>query len=343
MAGFQLDPNVALAVVLIVISSFIVIGRILWSGCNDDGGRALVLPSPPALPIIGNLHQLGGGHQHRKLQVLARRHGPLFLLRLGSVPTVVVSSASMAEAVLKTQDHVFCGRPQQYTARGILYNCRDVGFSPYGERWRQLRRIAVVHLLSAKRVDSFRAIRDEEVASLVSRIRHLAATDNKRRAINVSELVVSLTYAVISRAAFGKKLDGMEPGMVREMMQEVGHLLQTIAVSDVFPRLRWVDWATGLHARTKRMASQLDSLFEGALREHEKSSGNDDGGEAAGDLLDDLLSIVKEGGAGFNLERDDVKGLIFVSPHKNSSLSGGMYSHIVIKVPFMAKERRYII
>jgi cytochrome P450 family 71 subfamily A len=38
----------------------------------------------------------------------------------------------MAEEVLKNQDHVFCGRPQPHTARGLLYDCRDVGFSPYG-------------------------------------------------------------------------------------------------------------------------------------------------------------------------------------------------------------------
>ncbi|KAI5018099.1 hypothetical protein ZWY2020_042987 [Hordeum vulgare] len=42
-------------------------------------------PSPPALPIIGNLHQLGRGRHHRRLQALARSYGPLFLLRLGSV------------------------------------------------------------------------------------------------------------------------------------------------------------------------------------------------------------------------------------------------------------------
>jgi len=58
------------------------------------------------------MHQLGRGHHHRKLQALARQHGDIFLLRLGSVPALVVSSASVAEEVLKNQDHVFCGCPQ---------------------------------------------------------------------------------------------------------------------------------------------------------------------------------------------------------------------------------------
>ncbi|RCV16945.1 hypothetical protein SETIT_3G179400v2, partial [Setaria italica] len=42
--------------------------------------------------------------------------------------------------------------------------------------------------------------------------------------------------------------------------------------------------------------------------EHEKGGGGNDG--EADDLLDDLLSAVKEGGAGLNLDRTDVKGLV---------------------------------
>ncbi|CAL5095793.1 unnamed protein product [Urochloa decumbens] len=285
---------------LLFVASCLVIASRLRSGRND-GGRALP-PSPPGLPIIGNMHQLGRGHHHRKLQALAQRYGDIFLLRLGAVATVVVSSASMAEEVLKNHDHVFCGRPQQHTARGILYDCRDVAFSPYGERWRRLRRIAVVHLLSVKRVDSLRVLREEEVASLVARIRTRSV-----QAVNVSGLIVNLAHTVTSRAAFGSKLGGMDPGIFREMMKEVADLLETIAVSDMFPRLRWADWATGLDARIKRTAGKLDNILERALQEHEKRSGNE--GEAR-DLLDDLLSAVKEGGEGFSLDMIDVKGLI---------------------------------
>ncbi|XP_062225716.1 cytochrome P450 71A1-like [Phragmites australis] len=300
MASVQLDSNILFPLLFVVSCFFIV--RSLRAGRKD--GRRAVLPSPPGLPIIGNLHQLGRGHHHGKLQEFARHHGPLFLLRLGTVPTLVVSSVSMAEEVLKTQDDVFCGRPQQHTARGLMYDCRDIAFSPYGERWRQLRRIAVSHLLSTKRVDSFRALREEEVASLVERIR---AASGQRQGVNVSELVITLGYTIISKAAFGNKLGGMEPGVVREMMDEVADLLETIAVSDMFPLFWWVDWATGLDSRIKRTASKLDEVLERALQEHEKSSENDG---KAGDLLDDLLSVVREGSEGFKMDRIDVKGLI---------------------------------
>ena len=312
MAPPQLDSNLALFL-FFAASCFVIVGRLLHRRPRRSNCGRVLPPSPPGLPIIGNMHQLGREHHHRKLQALARRHGDIFLLRLGSVPALVVSSASVAEEVLKNQDHVFCGRPQQHTARGLLYDCRDVGFSPYGERWRQLRRIAIVHLLSVKRVDSLRALREEEVAPLVARIRATGASDDERgrlRAVNMSELIVSLTYTVISKAAFGNKLGGMDPGSLRAMMKEVTDLLETVAVRDMFPRLRWVDWATGLDAKIKRAAGKLDDVLERALQEHEKKPEDED--EAA-DLLDDLLLVIKEEGEGLNLDRIDVKGLILVS------------------------------
>ncbi|GJM87698.1 hypothetical protein PR202_ga03676 [Eleusine coracana subsp. coracana] len=178
-----------------VLSSVFMCRRVqrFWSARKLNG--QVVPPSPTGLPIIGNLHQLVWGHHHRTLQALAQRHGPLFLIHLGFVPTVVVSSASMAEAVLKTQDHVCCGRPQQYTARGMLWDCRTVGFSTYGERWRQLRRIAVVHLLSSKKVETFRTLREEEVASFIGRIQVASQHDNdghnKGPCINLTDRALS--------------------------------------------------------------------------------------------------------------------------------------------------------
>lgn len=68
----------------------------------------------------------------------------------------------------------------------------------------------------------------------------------------------------------------------------------------------------GLDASIKRTASKLDDVLERTLQAHEKSLENDV--EAGGDLLDDLLSAVKEGGDGFMLDRIDVKGLVLVSP-----------------------------
>ncbi|KAL7222701.1 hypothetical protein ACSBR1_024406 [Camellia fascicularis] len=71
---------------------------------------------------------------------------------VGSIPTLVVSSADMAREIFKTRHLAFSGWPVLYAAKKFSYNCSNVSFAPYGEYWRKLRKIAVLELLSAKRV-----------------------------------------------------------------------------------------------------------------------------------------------------------------------------------------------
>ncbi|KAM0834009.1 hypothetical protein ACQ4PT_063897 [Festuca glaucescens] len=84
----QLDSTPALSL-LFVVSCFFVVVIVKGFGTRRKDGDRSAPPSPPALPVIGNLHQLGSGHLHRRLHALAQSYGPLFLLRLGSAPTLV--------------------------------------------------------------------------------------------------------------------------------------------------------------------------------------------------------------------------------------------------------------
>jgi len=65
--------------------------------------------------LIGSVHHLVSNPViHRGLGDLSRKHGPLMMLRLGEVPTLVVSSA---EAVTKTHDSAFADRHVNATLR----------------------------------------------------------------------------------------------------------------------------------------------------------------------------------------------------------------------------------
>ncbi|KAF5178455.1 Cytochrome p450 [Thalictrum thalictroides] len=65
------------------------------------------LPSSPwGLPILGHFHMLGN-LPHRNLHQLANKYGPIMSIRLGQVPTIVISSSpEWAELFLKTHDVV---------------------------------------------------------------------------------------------------------------------------------------------------------------------------------------------------------------------------------------------
>ena len=98
---------------------------------SRKGGKLNLPPSPPKLPIIGNLHQLGT-LPHRSLRALSTKYGPLMLLNLGHVPTLVVSSAEIAREMVKTHDIVFSNRPKTTAANIFTYGYLDMSFAPYG-------------------------------------------------------------------------------------------------------------------------------------------------------------------------------------------------------------------
>ncbi|KAI9118404.1 hypothetical protein K1719_010736 [Acacia pycnantha] len=158
-------------------------------------------PGPSGLPLIGNLHQLPNSAPHRYLWRLSKQHGPLIFLRLGLKPTIVVSSAKIARQVMKTHDLVFASRPSLLAQQKLSYNGLDVTFAPYGDYWREVKKLCVIHLFSSRRVHSFRPIREDEV---LRTIRSLSQSAASHKVINLSETMMSFSGTLICKIAFGK-------------------------------------------------------------------------------------------------------------------------------------------
>ena len=157
-------------------------------------------PGPWQLPVIGSLHHLVGKKLlHRALRDLAQRHGPVMLLRLGEVPTLVVSSREAAREMMKSLDTAFATRPlTSPSVRVLTSGGRDIAFAPYGEYWRHVRKIAVTELLTVRRVLSFRGIREEEVSAMLRAI-SAAAADGRpvEMRARLSALVVDSTVRAV--------------------------------------------------------------------------------------------------------------------------------------------------
>jgi hypothetical protein len=173
-------------------------------------------PGPWKLPIIGNMHQFVGSLPHRALRDMAKKHGPLMHLRLGEVSTIVVSSPEIAREVMKTHDVIFASRPTSLAIKILTYDSTDIVFAPYGNYWRQLRKICTLELLSPKRVESYQPIREEELSTAINWIASKAGST-----INLTEKIFTTAYGITSRAAFGKKCKDQEKfiSIVKEMVR----------------------------------------------------------------------------------------------------------------------------
>lgn len=273
-----------------------------------NGKKKLKLPpSPPKLPIIGNLHQLGS-LPHRSFRALADKYGPLMLLHLGHSPTLVVSSPELAREVLKTHDIIFANRPITTAANFFLYGCKDIGFAPYGEYWRQIRKIGVLELLSLKRVHSFQFIREEEVDLLIKTIRSLCINGQK---INLSNMLSSTSNNIVSRAALGRKYE-VENGQndFGKVSREVMELLTAFSIGDFYPSMGWMDALIGLKAKIKKTFKVLDDLFDQVINEHQLLGGSNHYKSDKEDLVDVLLHLQKNDMVGINLSRDSIKAIL---------------------------------
>ncbi|KAL1363830.1 phenylacetaldehyde oxime monooxygenase CYP71AN24-like [Arachis hypogaea] len=294
----------------LAIFGFITIFLVLNFTITKKGRKSNNLPpSPPKLPFIGNLHQLGT-LPHRSFHELSKKHGPLMSLQLGQTPAIVVSSVDVAKEIIKNHDVVFSNRPQTTSERIIMYGCKDVAFAPYGDEWRQKRKICVLELLSLKRVRSFQSIREEEVAELVDSLRETCGS-NKESCVNLSELIIATSNNIVSRCVLGQKYDNNPDGsgsfgeLGRKMMRE----LAAFSVGDFFPFLGWLDFLTGQIQEFKATFHALDCFYDKVLEEHRRmiKKGNDD----KKDFVDLLLQVQEDGvHHDFHLSNDNLKAIL---------------------------------
>ncbi|KAM3346876.1 hypothetical protein ACQJBY_021079 [Aegilops geniculata] len=257
-------------------------------------------PGPWTLPVIGSLHHIAGQLPHRALRDLARRYGwPVMLLHLGEVPTLVVSSRSGAREVMKTHDAAFASRPLSSTVRVLSNGGRDIIFAPYGDHWRMMRRIAVTELLTARRVLSFRAIREQEVAAMLRAI--AAGGEEVDMRARLSAMVADSTV----RAVMGDRCRDRDV-FLREV-DRANELGRGFNLADLWPSSRLLVWASGAVRRAEECRDTVFGILNGIIVEHlERMDGVGDDDQ---DLIDVLLRIQKDGGGG--LDMDSLKAVIF--------------------------------
>ncbi|OMO81580.1 Cytochrome P450 [Corchorus olitorius] len=242
----------------------------------------------------------------------------------GFSPTNTDPSCSFVSAVFQLS------RPFLIGPGRLSYNCSDISFSPYGDYWREMRKLCVVELFSLRRVQSYRFIREEEVASMIDSISQ--SSHSGTTPVNLTEKVFSLMANNIFRMAFGKKTfeesgyksnDGL--GVVREAVLVLGSL----AASEFFPYVGWiVDRLSGLHQRFENVFHKLDALFEQVLDDHLNPGRTIiDGHE---DIVDVLLRIQRDGVkfGGAPLSNDSIKAVIMgaaIATGSYSRVKGGLY------------------
>ena len=232
-------------------------------------------------------------------------------LCLGSVPTVIVSSAEMAQQFLKTYHHVFSSRPTISSSKIMVYDAIDVLFYHYRYNWRQLRRICVTKSLSPKRLEFFCFQREEEVSVMVYFLLEECARISDP-VVDVSKIIPNVAVNIMCQMVFGRKYSDEETydtGGFKEMIQEFAFMLGVFDIGDFIPYLGWMD-LQGLHRRHKAIHKKADAFYEKLIEEHLAQKDT----RETRDFVDVLLALSENNNASeVNVRKDNIKAILIVS------------------------------
>ncbi|CAM8924757.1 unnamed protein product [Rhodiola kirilowii] len=263
-------------------------------------------PSPPRVPILGNLHQVGL-YPHRSFESLAKRYGPLMLFHWGRAPVFIVSSAKVAEDILKTHDLGFSNRLESIISRKVMYDTNDLIMARHGEYWKLVRGLCATQLMSSARVQSQQRVRDEETTLMVERIKRFESSP-----FNLNTEIQKVSIDVMCRAAFGRKVDGEEATNQRQfdkILKELNGLLGVFNIEEYVPWLGWINYFNGLNMRIERGCHDIDQFLEKIVNgqlEREHDHHGRIGVEKL--LLDVLLDAQNDDGS--KITRASVKGIL---------------------------------
>lgn len=242
-------------------------------------------PSPPSLPIIGHLYLLKKP-LHRTLHSLSEKYGPIVSLQLGSRHVLVVSSPSAAEECFTKNDIVFANRPDFLMGKYTGYDYTTIVASPYGEHWRNLRRLSALEIFSSGRLNALAGIRREEINLLLTKLSRGSHGDFAK--VELKSSLNELSFNITMRMIAGKRYYGDNVADVEEARQFKDNIRELFKMGgasnavDFLPILRWVGYQ-GFEKRVIGLRNRLDLLFQGIIDEHRVSRKNT--------MIDHLLSL----------------------------------------------------
>jgi len=262
-------------------------------------------PGPWKLPLVGNIHQVTGHLIHHRFTDLARKYGPVMQILLGEVRFVVISSRETAKEVMKTNENIIVDRPDGVIPRIVFYNGKAISFTPYGEYWKQLRKSCSSKLLSPQCVRSLRSTMEEEVSDFVTSI-----SSKEGSPINLSKMLFTLTFGLISRVILGKK------GKNQALLSSIEERKQGGAgfdVADIFPSFKLFHSLGWARSKFVRQHQEIGEMLETIINERRASKirTKTSEHEIEEDFLDVLANMQHSGNLEFT--NDNIKAILLVS------------------------------
>ncbi|KAK9218462.1 hypothetical protein WN943_007100 [Citrus x changshan-huyou] len=191
---------------------------------------------------------------------MADKYGPIFNIRIGKNPALIVSNWEIAKECLTTHDKVFANRPKTLAMEILGYNFSMFVFSPYGSYWRETRKIATLELLANHRLEKLKHVREYEVKTCLKELYelwHNNKSPNKMLLVEMKKWFEDILRNVVLRMIVGKECNSVDSEKWKELLTRFFEMSGKFVVSDALPFLRRLDIG-GDERSMKKIAKELD-------------------------------------------------------------------------------------
>ncbi|KAF6171408.1 hypothetical protein GIB67_009549 [Kingdonia uniflora] len=294
-ATLNLQLLLSVVALISVFAFWLSPGGLAWALSKANQAKTKsAIPGPSGFPLVGLLFAFTGGKTHRVLAKLARSFNggtSLMAFSVGFTRFVISSCPNSAKEMLNSS--AFADRPVKESAYELLFH-RAMGFAPFGEYWRNLRRISATHLFSPRRIAAFSPFRSEIGEKMVNEIRVLMESVGE---VEVKKVLHFASLNNVMMSVFGRCYDfnNDDDGVVLEELVSDGYeLLGVFNWSDHFPILGWLD-LQGVRKKCRNLVSKVNVFVGKIIQDHRNERVNgvyvDESGR---DFVDVLLDLEKD-------------------------------------------------
>ncbi|KAK3145001.1 hypothetical protein QOZ80_4AG0321160 [Eleusine coracana subsp. coracana] len=174
--------------------------------------------------------------------------------------------------------------------------------APYGERWRRAKMLVTTHLLSTKKVQSYRDAREEEVRLVIDEI--------SGAVVDMSELLSKFTNDMVCRTVAGRsfRVEGRDR-VFRELIDQGMALLGGFNLDNFYPSLAKI--AGGVlvwpaRRKAQKIRRRWDELLDKLMIEEHAASDVAGSDQQDSDFIHVLLSVKEE----YGLTGDNMKAIL---------------------------------
>ncbi|KAJ0305612.1 hypothetical protein COL516b_005308 [Colletotrichum fioriniae] len=259
------------------LAKFLGVAVLVYFIANEVVRSKARLPAwhgPKGLPVIGNLHQLGG-NASQVYKDWAKEFGAVYQVQLGNLPVLVVNTAAAAKVMFGNNSQATASRPELYTFHKIVANTAGttIGTSPYNESLKR-RRKGAASALNRPSIETYIPHLDLETRDFLKD----ALNYGKAGKVTVDPLplVQRLSLSLAVTLNWGMRFPSHDDGLFKEITTVEGEISRTRSVTDnmqdYIPLLRYNPFSAGkrhaveMRIRRDKYLSKLNGDLEEKIR-----------------------------------------------------------------------------